>query len=67
MFLAAWGMGWIGKVSCGCDRSMRWLVVGAKVPSMAFSAAPSRWAKNAKHVESESVRAQKMKCWLGKE
>eukprot|EP01046_Picozoa_sp_COSAG06_P120580 COSAG06_NODE_67973_length_245_cov_9.349315_1_plen_39_part_01 len=39
MFLAAWGRGWIGKLSCGCDQSMRWLVVGAKVPSMAFSAA----------------------------
>jgi len=24
-------------------------------------------AKNAKHVESESVREQKMKCWWGKE
>ena len=64
VFLAAWGRGWIGKVSCGCDRSMRWLVVGAKVPSMAFSAAPQQMgAKNAKHVESESVREQKMKCW----
>ena len=44
VFLAAWSRGWIGKVSCGCDRSMRWLLLGAKVPSMAFSAAPSRWA-----------------------
>ena len=26
VFLAAWGRGWIGKVSCGCDRSMRWLL-----------------------------------------
>ena len=33
MFLAAWGRGWIGKVSCGCDRSMRWLVVGANETS----------------------------------
>jgi hypothetical protein len=24
-------------------------------------------AKNAKHVESDSVREQKMKCWWGKE
>ena len=63
MFLAAWGRGWIGKVSCGCEWSVCWLLVGAKVPSMAFSAARSRWAKNAKHVESESVREQKMKRW----
>ena len=32
-----------------------------------FSCTQQMGAKNAKHVESESVREQKMKCWWGNE
>jgi hypothetical protein len=32
-----------------------------------FSCTQQVGAKNAKHVESDSVREQKMKCWWGKE
>ena len=39
---------------------MRWLLVGTKD---IFFGTQQMGAKNAKHVESESVREQKMKRW----
>ena len=40
VFLAARGMGSIGKASYGAGRSVRWLLVGRKTRNGAFSAAP---------------------------
>ena len=40
VFLAAQGMGSIGKASYGAGRSVRWLLVGRKTRNAAFSAAP---------------------------
>ena len=41
VFLAARGMGSIGKASYGAGRSVRWLLVGRKTRNAAFSAAPA--------------------------
>ena len=41
VFLAARGMGSIGKASYGAGRSVRWLLVGRKTRIGAFSAAPA--------------------------